>query len=148
MIPLGVRDRGRGSAISRNLPASSSSNDGVGRCYYRRARGLRFADSRRTGTVLDVITREITCGFERASLSHLHLHSPFFRRSRSTSIVPCVAISAIPFARSLTRSLDVRRTFNHFLPSPPLQQHRRDIGNPPRGVEGSQLLYPICPYFS
>lgn len=54
--------------------ASSSSSSSSSQ-----ARGLRFADSCRMKTVLDVITREITCGFERAlsPLPHLHFHSAF-----------------------------------------------------------------------
>lgn len=121
-----------GSTISRNLLASSSSSN-------NRARGSRFADSHRTRTVLDVITREIT-GFERAPyLTSTSIHPSFSIHHHHPTRV---AISVTP--TTLRHSLyDVRRTFEASL------SLSTPSSNSPVTLKGeSQLSYPICPYFS
>lgn len=83
MIPLGVRDRARKCHIAESAGKQQR------RQRSRELRGLRFADSSRTGTtVLDVITREITCGFERApSLPLPYLTSTSIHPSSSTRAI-------------------------------------------------------------
>jgi len=137
MIPSGVRDRGHESAISRNLPASSSNSSSSSNATSEpSSRFERLADSRRTGTVLDVITREITCGFERASPISLPppftlLPTPFHPATSSRARVAISTTTARPRD-------DVRcATHLHSTPPPPPEssssrQHQRDMGKLPR----------------
>lgn len=145
IIPSGVRDRLRKWHIVKSDGESSD------------ARGSRLTDSSDVGwMVLDVIAREITRRFERAHLSPPR-HLPLFPPSLTLPPSPLHNLSSPEvhryftyhdtyFSPTFVGETRVSSTPRYSTPPsspPPLPPQAN-----PCGIEGSQLSYPICPYFS
>lgn len=151
IIPLGVADR----LWKRHIVKSA----GEQRCSRFEAHRLV-----RRGMVLDVIAREITHRFERALRPSPASRSSSFHPLSTRSLSSPLSSPEVHryFTRSFPRCRPFAETRNAILPPPPFPgvyvplaggldpfvSTPRGGVKPPCGIEGSQLSYPICPYFS